>query len=156
MCTWCVNDNNVVAGDNACSPRNRFVLWTSWHPCPVAQFGRSSSKGKEGSWVIGDAEAVWGDCQRSICHVDGHHWERWPNLAFLPPYCCLCMVLPVRGFKGVGQEQEGGGERKRRSVHTDVGDIGSLGWPRFFDVWCLMPYFSMKKSMGGGVMLICY
>ena len=151
MCTWCVNDNNVVAGDNACSPRNRFVLWTSWHPCPVAQFGRSSSKGKEGSWVIGDAEAVWGDCQRSICHVDGHHWERWPNLAFLPPYCCLCMVLPVRGFKGVGQEQEGGGGEKKKKCPYWCWWYRVTGLTKIF--WCVMfnaLFFNEEKYGGGG------
>jgi hypothetical protein len=33
--------------------------------------------------------------------------------------------------------------------------IGTMGCPEFFDVDCLMPYFSMKKY-GGGMILVCY
>ncbi len=56
----------------------------------------------------------------------------------------LSWVLLVRGRKGFGWEREGG----RKSIHI-VLMIGSLSSPQFFNVGCLMPYFSVNKSMGG-------
>ena len=63
----------------------------------------------------------------------------------------LAWVFLVRGHKGFGREQEGGGEK----VSTTLVSIGTMGSPEFFNVGCSKPYFSVKKYVGG-MMLVCY
>ena len=63
----------------------------------------------------------------------------------------LLWVFLVRGCKGFGWEQEGGGEK----VSITLVLIGTMGSPEFFDVGCSMPYFLHDVSMlldifGGG------
>jgi len=57
-------------------------------------------------------EAIWEGRQLSICCVERHRWQRWPNLAIPPPAATIALawvlLLLVKGPKSFGWEQEGG------------------------------------------------
>ncbi len=120
---------------------NWFVLWTYWH-CSIAWFlwqrlGMQSQHGwHRGNFgfalmvFLMDFWALLG----AVAEFDNATARRTP----------ACMLL-LRGGQGDG----GGGRDGRVILARLIVQLGSWCWPQFFDVWCLMPYFSTQKLWWG-------
>ena len=121
----------------------RLVLWAYWHR-PVAQFPRRRRRRQpEHGWCGGDLEgSLTVDLLR-----------RWAPLGAVAEFGDSAASMPLGCCQWEGARVLVGG--MRGGVKKCPWWWWCLGWPQFFDVGCLMPYFSMKKY-GGGTMLVCY
>ncbi len=69
LCAWRVNDNNVVASNDA---RSRIwaisssfdTIGLSYGPTGIVRYLGSRSGSKEGSWDMSGMEAIWGGHQQ--------------------------------------------------------------------------------------------
>jgi hypothetical protein len=154
LCARCLDGDNAVAGDDAHS-HIWAVSGSSDAIDPpyglidiVRLLGYRGGNG-EGSRNMGDAEAIWGvdtGWFAALIGTVGRGGQiRHPPPSLLRSHGC-CRWEGARFWSGA----RGGGEK----VPMVLVVIRTLGWPQFFDVGCLRPYFSVKKY-GGGMMLVC-